>query len=444
MADSRIAGYSIGTDRKGQRGFCRLNSMRSSGTRRLLSHFSVHGTDMSTAPASQFASHLSIRTDSQAAVDELLEHVQGKLAGEPDLAVVFLSGDHRDAADDVARRLCESLGTESLIGCTGESIVGVGREVEIDTAMSLWIGRLPGVRIDPMHLTFERTAEGGVIDGWPDSCDEPWGDRAALLLLGDPFTFPADWLLERLNEDRAGVRVVGGMASAASRPGDNRLILGPRTHADGAVAALLRGDVRLRTVVSQGCRPIGRPLVVTKADGNVLVELGGKRALLQLKEIFDSLPTREQQLVQRGLHVGRVVNEYREQFELGDFLIRNVIGIDPQEGTIAIGDFLRPGQTVQFHIRDEETADDELRQLLKASATPSPSPAGALLFTCNGRGTRLFSEPHHDAQCVRSAWGEIPLAGFFAAGELGPIGKHNFMHGFTASVAAFEGGASHG
>jgi len=239
------------------------------------------------------------------------------------------------------------------------------------------------------------------------------------------------------------VRVVGGMASSATQPGENRLFLGPRTHSTGAAAVLLRGDVRLKTVVSQGCRPIGRPLVVTKAERNVLIELGGKRALLQLKEIFDSLPTREQQLVQRGLHVGRVVNEYREQFELGDFLIRNVIGIDPNEGTIAIGDFFRPGQTVQFHIRDHETADDDLRQHLAAASQAGPTPAGALLFTCNGRGARLFGKPHHDATCVREAWGNIPLAGFFAAGEIGPVGNQNYMHGFTASLAVFEGDAGH-
>lgn len=370
-------------------------------------------------------------------MDEVLGATADRLAGPPDLAVLFLSADHADAAGEIAQAVCERLGTKSLIGCTGESIVGTGREIEADSALSLWLAKLPGVRLDPMHLKFERTPEGGVIDGWPDACAESWGEHAALLLLGDPFTFPADWLLERLNEDRPGTRVVGGMASAASRPGDNRLILGTDVHAAGAVALLLRGDVRLRTVVSQGCRPIGKPLVVTKAEQNVLVELGGRRALLQLKEIFDTLPTREQQLVQRGLHVGRVVNEYREQFEMGDFLIRNVIGVDPQEGTIAIGDFLRPGQTVQFHLRDHETADYELRQLL-ASAKANTSPGGALLFTCNGRGTRLFGEPHHDAGCVRDAWGDIPLAGFFAAGELGPVGNENFMHGFTASIAVFE------
>jgi small ligand-binding sensory domain FIST len=225
------------------------------------------------------------------------------------------------------------------------------------------------------------------------------------------------------------------MASGGAQPGENRLLLGAQTHAEGAVAVHVSGPVRLKTVVSQGCRPIGRPLVVTKAERNIIYELGGKPALVQLRAIFDTLPTSEQRLVQRALHVGRVVSEYQDRFDQGDFLVRNVLGIDAASGAIAIGDYLRPGQTVQFHIRDEHAADAELAQLLSAAKQASGSPpAGALLFTCNGRGTRMFSQPHHDAAAVERAFGPIPLAGFFAQGELGPIGQHNFIHGFTASI----------
>jgi small ligand-binding sensory domain FIST len=250
-----------------------------------------------------------------------------------------------------------------------------------------------------------------------------------LIVLGEPFSFPADYMLERINEDRPKVPVIGGMASGAAQPGDNRLILGANTFAEGAVALHVSGPVRLATVVSQGCRPIGKPFVVTKAERNIIYELGGKPALAQLREIFDTLPTSEQRLVQRALHVGRVVSEYQERFEQGDFLVRNVVGIDANSGAIAIGDYLRPGQTVQFHIRDEEVAD--------AKSKSSGSPAGALLFTCNGRGTRMFSQAHHDAGAVAHAFGSIPLAGFFAQGELGPVGQHNFIHGFTASIGLF-------
>jgi small ligand-binding sensory domain FIST len=191
-------------------------------------------------------------------------------------------------------------------------------------------------------------------------------------------------------------------------------------------------------LVSQGCRPIGDPFVITKAERNVIYELGGVPAVVQLHNLLISLPTHEQDMVRRGLHLGRVVNEYQEHFEYGDFLIRNVLGIDPESGAIIIGDYVRVGQTVKFHLRDWQSADADLRQMLAAVRKSGGAPGGALLFTCNGRGTRLFPEPHHDALAIREVLGDIPVAGFFAAGELGPVGGRNFMHGFTASIALFE------
>ena len=264
-----------------------------------------------------------------------------------------------------------------------------------------------------------------------------------MLLLGEPFSFPADELIRRLNEDRPGVPVLGGMASGGVAPGENRLLLGTQVFSHGAVAALVHGDVRIRSVVSQGCRPIGKPFVVTKSEANVIHELGGVAALVRLQEVFETLTEQDRLLVRHGLHVGRVLSEYQDKFVRGDFLVRNVIGADPKSGAIAIGDFVRPGQTVQFHIRDEQTADEDLRELLKTAAEPGGDnrSRGALLFTCNGRGTRLFSSADHDVRCVRQALGEIPVAGFFAQGEIGPIGGNNFLHGFTASIAVFE---SHG
>ncbi len=386
-----------------------------------------------------FASALSTHPITVEAIGEVCRRAATQLGATPDLAMLFVSHHHGPDFDRIAAQVCERLGTERLMGCTGEAIVGTGREIESEPAMSLWLASLPGVTVRPMHLMFERSPEGGVIVGWPDDLPPEWPAGSSLLMLGEPFSFPADLLLQRLNEDQPGVPVIGGMASGGSAPGENQLLLGPRAHKEGAVALLLHGGVRVRTLVSQGCRPIGKHLVITKAERNVIHELGGKPALLQLKEIYDTLPTREQQLVQRGLHVGRVVSEYQERFQQGDFLVRNVMGIDPDSGAIAIGDYVRAGQTVQFHIRDQQTADEDLRQLLaQLKKNPQASPSAALMFTCNGRGTRLFSQPDHDARALQQALGDIPLAGFFAAGELGPIGGQNFMHGFTASVALFE------
>ncbi|MEX2172734.1 MAG: FIST N-terminal domain-containing protein [Pirellulaceae bacterium] len=393
---------------------------------------------LSQSSTLRFASALSTRDETRSALREVCEEARERLGGTPGLAMLFFSRHHAALADHLAAEACNLLGTDNLLGCSGEAIVGTQREIEHEPAISLWLAHWPGVQTSLLNLQFERTREGGVIQGWPDHLGGEWPPGTFLMLLGEPFSFPADLLLDRLNEDRPCVPVVGGLASGGAAPGENRLLLGRETLAEGAVAALVSGPVRLRTVVSQGCRPIGKPFVVTRAERNLIYELGGKPALIQLKELFDSLPTREQQLIQRALHVGRVVSEYQERFEQGDFLVRNVVGIDAGAGAIALGDYIRTGQTVQFHVRDQEAADAELTQLLAAARQQSSGAAGALLFTCNGRGTRMFDQPHHDAEAVRAALGSIPLAGFFAQGELGPIGRQNFMHGFTASVAIFE------
>jgi small ligand-binding sensory domain FIST len=396
---------------------------------------------LAASTALSCASALSTNAHWQEALREAASKAREALPGNADLALLFLSPHHAEHADRIAESACNQLGAGILLGCTGEAIAGTSREIEEEPAVAIWLARWPGARITPMHLQFQRTPEGGALEGWPDDLAGDWPAQSFLIVLGEPYSFPADFLLERMNEDRPQVPVIGGMASGAAQPGDNRLLLGPQSLAEGAVGVHVSGPVRLQTVVSQGCRPIGRPLVVTQAERNVIYELGGKAALAQLRAIFDTLPTREKRLVQTALHVGRVVSEYKDRFEQGDFLVRNVVGIDAASGAIAIGDYLRPGQTVQFHIRDEEAADAELKQLLaQAQEQSTTPPAGALLFTCNGRGTRMFSRPNHDAEAIARAFGPIPLAGFFAQGEIGPIGPSNFIHGFTASIGLFHEG----
>lgn len=391
---------------------------------------------------SQFASALSEHPAWQQAVDEACTAIReqlaipGPLADAPvDLVLVFVSPDHAAGFDALAAEISTRLAPRHLIGCSGESIVGRGREVEGQPAISIWAARLPATTVDSFPLRLQQTPDGGTFLGWSDTLPEVWPAGAGLLVLADPYTFPADYLLERLNEDQPGIPVVGGMISGAAQPGEGCLWLGNAPRREGAVAVMLHGGVSLRTVVSQGCRPIGSHYVVTRCDRNVILELGGKPAMRQLEELFQTLPTREQQAVQRGLHVGRVVSEYQDRFEQGDFLVRNVIGVSREHGAIAIGDYVRVGQTVQFHIRDADTADAELQQLLAANRTAGSAARGALLFSCNGRGTRLFPEPNHDAGAIERAYPDLPLAGFFAAGEFGPIAGRNFLHGFTASIA---------
>jgi len=293
--------------------------------------------------------------------------------------------------------------------------------------------------LEPFHLVLEHTPDGPSLLGWPDSLIGADFKNSAMLLVGDPFTFPVDILLKQTNDAYGGLRVMGGMASGIRGPGQCRMILGEQIFSDGAVGILLQGTPPLRSIVSQGCRPIGRHMIITGGHDNLITELGGRPPLAQLQEIFQQLNPRDQQLFQQGLHVGVVMNEYQSEFKRGDFLVRNVYGLEKETGALALTDHIRVGQTVQFHIRDAATADEDLRVLLQQDRTSHPQkPAAALLFTCNGRGTRLFSEPHHDTSVVRKEAGSLPVAGFFAQGELGPIGGQNFIHGFTASVVLFE------
>jgi small ligand-binding sensory domain FIST len=286
--------------------------------------------------------------------------------------------------------------------------------------------------VRPFALQVVQVSDGYGVTGWPNFDPDV---RSTVVLLADGFSFPTDRFLERLNEEQPGLPVIGGMASGGEEPGQNRLLLRTDALQAGAVGVALDGPVEVRTVVSQGCRPIGSPYAVTRGDGNVVEELGGQPAVERLRQLVSKLTPKEQVLARGGLHVGQVIDEHKAEFGRGDFLIRGLVGADPDTGAIAVGDAVELGQTLQFHVRDADAADEDLRVLL--DPVPDWNPRGVLLFSCNGRGRRFFGQPDHDAGQVARATGDVPLAGFFAQGELGPVGKRNFVHGYTASLAVF-------
>jgi small ligand-binding sensory domain FIST len=384
----------------------------------------------------RFAAALSTHPETELAASDVCTQLAREIRGKSDLGLVFISHHHGPDFGRVAEIINDQLHIEHLIGCTGEAIVGGRQEIERQPAISLWLARLPSTEIKSMHIEWEETTEGGVFVGWPDDLNKDWPERAVLLTLGDPFSFPADTFLRLINEEHPRVPVIGGMASGARSRGENKLLLGHGEFDSGAVAVYINGPVRVRSVVSQGCRPIGSHFVVTDAEKNVILELGGRPAVEQLKELFQASSPAEQELIQSGLHVGRVINEYQDQFGRGDFLVRNVIGFDQEKGALSLADHFRRGQTAQFHVRDAESADEDLREMLRN--VDARDARGALLFTCNGRGTRLFGYPNHDAGLLSEQVEGIPTSGFFAQGELGPIGGTNFIHGYTASIALFE------
>ncbi len=383
----------------------------------------------------RFASALSDNADTEAAVRDAADAIQAQMGQGPiDLLCAFFSAHHASKAELIAALLADELPATASIGCTGEGIIAGDLELETSAALTLWAARLPAVQLTPLRLSFSPVQDRFSMAGWPECGPDP----GTFLLFADPFTTPMQNLLSVL-EDRYGrPAAIGGMAGGGHDAGEDRLICNGEVYDDGLVGVRIQGPLSIRTVISQGCRPIGERYVVTKAEHNLIHELGGAPALQRLQAVFESLPAEARRHAHRALHLGIVIDEHRERFGRGDFLVRNLIGADQTTGSVAVGDLLQEGQTVQFHLRDARSASEDLGMLLAEDAAKHRTPPrAALLFSCCGRGQGLFRKPNHDVCAVRERLGDIPVAGFFAQGEIGPVGGRNFLHGYTASIALF-------
>jgi len=385
--------------------------------------------------ALRFATALSRQADTEKAAGDLADEIQAKFGTAPiDLACLFFSAHHAAKADGLAATISRLLRPRFFIGCSGEGIIAGAEELETGPAVTLWAASLPDVTLDPIRLSFSPAQDQFRLSDWPEFS----GDDASLLLLADPFTTPVQEVLSLLDERYPEIKAIGGLAGGGQRVGENRLIFHHEVLTGGLVGVRVSGPVDIRPVISQGCRLIGDRFVVTKAEHNLIHELGGVPALERLQAVFESLPEEDRRHAHRALHLGIAIDEHRDRFERGDFLVRNLVGADQTTGAVAIGDIVQEGQTVQFHLRDARSASEDLKMLLAADrATHRHPPLGALLFSCCGRGQGLFGRPHHDAMATADRLGAIPLAGFFAQGEIGPVGGRNFLHGYTASMALF-------
>lgn len=366
----------------------------------------------------------------------LVENVLCRFDGPCDVATVFFTPHHIEGILDVLDVIHDRLAPRCLLGCSCEGVIGADEEVERQPGISLLAGVMPGVQLQPFHLD---PGDWKPLTRDPSKLRvlaRPQDDTRAWIVLGDPYTTPVTDMLELLENASPGTPVLGGMSSGGG-PGQNVLVLNDRLYTAGLVGLTISGDVRVDSVVSQGARPIGRPLVVTSAEGNEIQQLAGRTALETTREILESLSPEEEEQLEDGLFLGIVLNEYLAEFGPGDFIIRNVVGYDAESESLIIGDEVKTGQTVQFHVRDAGAADEDLRLLMKRQGRGT-APAGGLIFSCNGRGQRLFDRPCHDIMAVLDAVPTTPLAGFFAAGEIGPIGAKSFIHGQTASVALFR------
>jgi small ligand-binding sensory domain FIST len=392
----------------------------------------------------RFTSGLSDAANPQEAVARACQQAKEQLAGEPcDLACVFASAVYR-AADwaSIVSRIANWLEPRVLIGSSGSGIIGGGRELEWIPAVSVVAASLPQVRLFPFIVTpeeLERSAAGGF---WIDKVGASPQARPIFIVLVDPYTCDPTKLLAELNSTYRACPVIGGLASGGSQPGEHVLLFNGTVHREGAVGVAMTGNITMETIIAQGCRPVGRPYVVTRAEDNVVWELGGRQALAVLHEVLSQLSAGERELAQRGsVFVGLAVTEMRQAFASGDFLIRHIIGLDPDAGALVVADEVTVGQTLQFQLRDPSASRQELRRrLLQGQPTQAGPPAGCLLFNCTGRGRSLYGIAHQDVKTIQMVSGKFPIGGFFCSGEIGPIGGVNFLHGYTASLGLFRPG----
>lgn len=382
-----------------------------------------------------FASALVFDSDSESAAVGIGAEIRRQLDRETvDFALVFPSSQFSEEAHRFLGHLRDELSPRVLVGCTGEGVIGPDREVEGDAAVAVVAGCMPDVSLTSFALSPQEIARIAEDPRGLSSTVSSGAETKAFVMVGDPFTANIDGLLRAFNEVYPGIPVIGGMASGARSPGETALLLDDHTFRQGAVGVELAGPVSVDAVVSQGCRPIGPLLTVTGADANVIKRLDDVPAVMQIQELVEELPEEDRVLLQNGLFVGRAIDSSREMFGRGDFLIRGVVGVDRRTGAIAIGDFVEKGETVQFHLRDAETAKEDLEMMLTPQSLFG-QPSCAVLFSCNGRGTRLYDHSDGDVSAVNAFFKGMPVAGFFCAGEIGPIGGKNFLHGHTASLA---------
>ena len=387
----------------------------------------------------RFASGSSDAVNAQDAVNTAGRHVQEQLGGlSCDLAYLFVSTIYRAAWPEVLAALSEMLQPRVLIGCSGSGIIGGERELEWVPAVSILAAHLPEVRLFPFHMTPEELDVSTPGGFWIDKIGAMPQARPLFTLFVDPLTMPPAKLIAELNATYRASPMIGGLISGGTLPGEHLLFHGHGIAQEGAVGVAMTGNITLDTVVSQGCRPIGRPMIVTKAEENIIWQLGGKPALTVLHEALAGSSPEDRELAQHGaIFAGLAISEMRQSFISGDFLIRNIVGIDPDGGAVAVADHVEVGQTLQFQLRDPATSRQELRRLLQHTGHMAPaatSPAGCLLLNCSARGKSLYGTAHQDLRTIQLVSGKLPIGGLFCNGEIGPVGGTNVLQTYTASI----------
>jgi small ligand-binding sensory domain FIST len=389
----------------------------------------------------QWANALSTRPSLEAAVADVVQRAVSSLTAPADLGLVFISSAFMSEYSRLLPLLAEKLSVRVLIGCSGGGVIGTTdegqtQELEASPALSLTLAHLPGVNIQPFHIVAEELPDlDGPPNAWVDLVGVPSSETPQFILLSGSFSSGINDLLQGLDFAYPGSVTVGGQASGGGMNGRIALFCNDRLYREGTVGLALTGNIVLETIVAQGCRPIGKPLQVTKADRNIIIELDEQVPLVVLRDLIGSLSDTDRMLAQNSLFVGVAMDEFKLALQQGDFLIRGILGVDPSAGAIAIGDRVRPGQRLQFQLRDAEASAEDLELLLQQyqdQRASEPSPVAALMFSCLGRGEGLYGKPNFDSQLFSRYLNDIPIGGFFCGGEIGPVAGSTFLHGYTS------------
>ena len=391
---------------------------------------------------------ISRKASFESAVRECAEEAREGLGpGTVSLAFVFVTPHFAAYYPRVPGLVARHLKPEVLVGCSGGGVIGGGEEAEHAPAVTLVAANLPDTEVKAFRIGDTLPDLDGPPDAWTrlvGSDSGAPGGEPQLVLISDPFSVPVEALLAGLDYAFPASPKVGGLASGGTSPGMNALFLDDEVFTDGAIGLSLEGNVAIDTVVAQGCRPIGDMMQVTGCKGNLLYELDGQPAIEAIQELFSTLDGRDRNLAQTALFVGVLMDEFNEKPRVGEFLIRNLIGVDPKRGAVAIGENLQEGMRLRFHLRDAETSAEDLRTMLTGYNEAPPggpnasSVAGALLFSCLGRGEGLYQQPNFDTGVFHEHFGNVPIGGFFCNGEIGPVGKTTFLHGYTSSFGLFR------
>ncbi|MGJ3247914.1 MAG: FIST signal transduction protein [Elainellaceae cyanobacterium] len=410
----------------------------------------------------KWVSALSTQPSLEAAIHDVVEHAQQSLQAPADLGLVFISSAFASEYSRLMPLLKEKLEVSVLIGCSGGGVVGMNtvdqsEEIEGGAALSLTVAHLPGVTVTPFHVTDDELPDlDGPPDRWIDLMGVSPNEHPDFIVLSDPTFSKVVDLLQGLDFAYPGSVKVGGLASGGALRGGIGLFYNDRMYEDGMVGIALSGDVTLEAIVAQGCRPIGGIYQVVEGDRNIILKLEeqirddvcgiAQTPLEVLQALIQDLSEDDRELAQHSLFVGIAQTEFKRELDQGDFLIRNLIGVDPRIGAIAVGDRIRPGQRIQFHLRDAATSADDLEGLLKhyqyTDQTRTTSPIGALMFSCMGRGERLYNEQNFDSRLFSHYVSNVPVAGFFCNGEIGPVGDTTFIHGYTSVFGIIRQAAS--